>query len=111
MKSLGIRAKSAPEVAMQSTDKQIQIRYPSFSLSSKVIPEIGDFTIGERIEMKIICSVKGLREDYSEKGVYNAELDMTKAEIVNLKADRKEANRKGLSMADFIELKKKYNKE
>lgn len=110
MKSLGVKAEKTQAVQPIEA-KSDKIYYPSFSLSSKAVPEIEDFKIGEIIEMKIVCKVKGLREDYNDKTKYNAELDMTKAEITNLKEDRKEANRKGLGMADFMELKKKYGKE
>lgn len=84
--------------------------YPSFSICSDVLPEVVDYKVGEEIEMNITCKVKGLREAYDKKGEYDADIQVKKAEIVNLKDDRKESKRLGIEKKDYDELKKKKEK-
>lgn len=87
--------------------KQSEIYYPSFSLNSKAVDEIRDFKIGDKVEMKIVAVIKGLREDYSDKKHICADVEVKELEVMNQTEDRKESKRLGLSMADYMEIKGK----
>jgi len=106
MKSLGKKE----DMTLNAVPEKAKIRYPSFSISSKVMPEIEDYSMNETIEMNIVCKVSGLRKGWDDKNEVVADLDMTKAEITNVKEDRKEAKRRGLDMKDYADIKKKQAK-
>ena len=100
--------KSKTEVALVEPAKEKY--YPSFRICSDVLPELVDYKVGETIEIKAICKVKGIQESYNKKGEYDCDLEMKKADIENLKEERKESKRLGIDKKDFDELKKKKEK-
>lgn len=109
MKSMGKKEK--PVEAVEAVDSKGKIVYPSFSLSSKVVPEIEDYSIKDIVDMNIVCKIKSIRQGWDDKKEIVAELEITKAEITNLKEERKDAKEKNLDMKDYKEIfgKKKKN--
>jgi len=104
MKDLG-ELPDKPIETEQPSNKPIS--YPSITVSTKSLPEIIDYKIGDKIEMVIVCKVKGMRESLEDKNEYNVDLTIAQGEITNLIEDRKEAKRKGLDMKSYMSLKQK----
>lgn len=102
MKSAGMKMEHT-----KLSDEVEEMRYPSFNLNSKIVDEIRDFKIGDKVEMKIVAVVKGLHEDYSDKKNICADVEVKELEVMNQTEDRKESKRLGLSMADYMEIKGK----
>ena len=108
MKDMGKKEKSLGTV---EKDKPPEIRYPSFTICSAKLPEVADYKIGDKIRMEVECEVTGTSKAYDKTRGIECQMDMTKAEVLNKKESRKEADRLGLDKEDYENLKSKSKKE
>lgn len=106
MKNLGEKPKKM-DVAVSPNSVEY---FPSLDLTSKKVPEVADFKIGDVIEIKAKCKVKGIRESYDEKDVVRAEISITAIEISDGPDDFKEAKERRLSRKDWDDIKNKGKK-
>lgn len=90
---------------------------PEITISSKQVPELEDYNAGERIELRVNANVvkrespNMVSPDGSIKQESEPEIKITfeivSVEVLNLKEDRKEANKRGLTKKDWQEIKGK----
>jgi len=105
MKDMGKKVKDMPETAMASKQRNKKV-YPSISFSSDTMPEIAEMKMGDTVEMKCKCKVKGLRAGYDNKDEIVCEMNMTECSVEDMGEDGNEAKRLNLSRKDFDELRK-----
>jgi hypothetical protein len=104
MKSL---AKKESDMAVNPMKEKSRIVYPSISFSSKTLPDVKDFKMGDTVELMCKCKVKGLREGYDDKTEIICEMNMTACSVEDAGEDYKEAKNRNLSRKDWEEIKGK----
>lgn len=86
---------------------------PVLNISSKILPELKDFNLNDRVEMKISAKVIEISQPELKEGISKTdELSVYKLEIIvagisNVSKERKEANERNLSKEDWSEIKSK----
>jgi hypothetical protein len=101
----------------------------NIELGSDKIEEIADFNVDDKVELHIICKVKGVRkceendmpipepsdkdeekkEDKKPKEYIRADMQILECGIMNVKEDRVKAEKMGMDYKDYKEVRAKVD--